>query len=295
MRVLLAAVCALPLALPIPPVDGDPADPVRPASLSLTLAPAAGGDWTLSAVPDAGEGFDRGAGRVGALGSPLAFTFNLAAMARYSLLAGSVENRDAYYADIGHVLVIAIPDHIRYGDLFSNSVGYGLEIDLALSSPATYESPFYPQDPVMGLYLSFEADSLHGQRYEDDLGNYVTPGDMTMYSALIGFKVEEAFGGGFLGGMRLGLGAAHSTGVDAVFGSVTVPGGAKGELFASTWHCTFESRLHAGYRMGPLAITFGTGVRIDTPPEEGDGVGSGSLSPKLLFLIDFDAGVELGF
>jgi hypothetical protein len=293
MDALFAAVLALPVALPAPAVDADPAAGApRPAAVSLTLAPAANGDWTLSAIPET-DAFDWSVGRGGTGGGNLTFTFNLAAMGRYTLPYGPIENSDAYFVDIG---VVVIPDHLRYNDLFPYSMGFGVEIDLTLDpSGSAFDSPRYAKDAVMGGYVALQADILRGDRLEDDDGNVIEPDDMEIYSALIGFKVAQSMGEGILGEMRIGIGASYSPSVNATFGSLLVPDAGSGELFEETWHFLFESRIHAGYRLGPLAIIGGVGGRIMTAPKEGDGVTVGSLSPGLMFLIDFDLGVELGF
>jgi hypothetical protein len=293
MSALTAVLLALPVAFPGPAGDDPAAGAPRPSGVSLTLAPGAQGEWAFTAGPSS-ENFDWNVNRGGAgSGSGLSFTFNLAAFGRYSIPTGAIENRDAYFVDIG---VIVIPDHLRYNDLFGSSLGFNLEVDLTLDPSGRFDSPRYARDLVIGGYASVGADFLQGdKRMRDDVGNFIVSDDMDIYTATVGFKAAQSMGEGILGEMRVGIGAAYSPAVKGTFGSLALPDGQTGELFAESWQFVFESKIHAGYRVGPLAIVAGVGGRILTGPREGDGIRQGSLDPKILFLIDFELGAEIGF
>jgi hypothetical protein len=184
--------------------------------------------------------------------------------------------------------VITIDHRVDYLDLFNPGFGATLEADF-LSRPP--DRPAYAREPALGGYVAVEWDRFEGSSAEADPGVKIRPDTLELASFLVGFKAEGAIEGPLYGDFRAGLGGVHYPSLHADFAPTGFPA-ARGELFAESWAFALEVRLHFGWREGPLGLFFGFGTRLLAPPARG---ANSPLDPGVLFLLDFEVGVELGF
>jgi hypothetical protein len=184
--------------------------------------------------------------------------------------------------------VITIDHRVDYLDLFNPGLGVTLEADV-LSRPP--DRPAYARETALGGYVAAEWDWFGGTSADADPGIRIRPDSLELASFLVGFKAEGGIEGPLYGDFRAGLGAVHYPSLQADFAPAGFPG-SRGELFAESWAFAMEVRLHFGWREGPLGVFFGFGTRILAPPARG---ANSPLDPGLLFLLDFEVGLELGF
>jgi hypothetical protein len=214
--------------------------------------------------------------------------FTIAAQGRVALPFGS--------ADRGTVLVsgntVAIVNRLDYSEIFNIGWGVTLEADLMWRPPPPHaDEPLWARPVEMGGYAAFECDWFKGSDSHDDAGNRIRPNDLQLPSVFVGFKAAGAVRDNFFGDVRVGVGAAHFRSLMARF---QVPGGpdTKEELFADTWTFAMEARFHFGWELGPVGIVFGMGGRLIAPPDRGAG---STLDPGILWTVDFELGVQIGF
>ncbi|HVE40739.1 MAG TPA: hypothetical protein VNM14_12670 [Planctomycetota bacterium] len=212
----------------------------------------------------------------------------LAAQGRVSLPFGS--------ADRGSILVsgntIAIVNRLDYHDIFNVGWGFTLEGDVMWQPPPPHaDEPLWARPVEMGGYVAFECDWFKGSAADDSSGTRIRPDDLQLPSVFVGFKAAGAVRDALFGDVRVGLGAAHFRSLKARY---QVPGGpdTKQELFADTWTFAMEARFHFGWDLGFGAIVFGMGGRLIAPPDRGAG---STLDPDILWTLDFELGLQIGF
>jgi hypothetical protein len=199
-------------------------------------------------------------------------------------------------ADHGTIVVggntITLLNHVAYSDIFNAGWGFTLEADLMWKPPPPHaEEPLWARPVEMGGFVAFEIDWFRGSATHDDSGTTLRADDLELPSVFLGFKAAGAVREAFFGDVRLGLGTAHFPQLKARF---QTPAGAdsREELFAETWTFAMEARFHFGWDLGPAAIVFGMGGRLFAPPNHGAG---STLDPGILWTVDFELGVQVGF
>ena len=221
------------------------------------------------------------------------FWISVGAFGRYSWPFGTVEDRDAVIA--GNTILI--PDHLRYGDLFDDGVGFSLEASLMIFRPpreqrgANGQAP--PKGPYAGLYVALQSDSYEGNRINGG-GGFIDAGDMDLYAILAGLKVTTNVDSGLFGEARLGIGVVE---YDPVSARVSLSGGGEDtqELFEESRAFAAEFRCRFSARLGPVRLAGGLGFRYMGGPQEGSGSLGALVDPGAFWSIDLDLGVELGF
>lgn len=183
-------------------------------------------------------------------------------------------------------------DHLLYSGLFRPGVGVALEASLLFEPERRPGGEMRLSDvPAVGPYAAIHWDRFGGGREEDDQGTEIEPDAMEITTILAGVRGEGAIQGPFWGSLRAGIGAAHYDAVRARFRPAGGPD-FKGEMIQETWAFAFETRLHFGWRAGPLGLSFGFGFRMMGGPHDGDAM---DFAEGALFLLDFDVGAELRF
>lgn len=218
------------------------------------------------------------------------FTVNAGAFGRVGFPFGAVEEVDITNAGA----VIFLGDRLRYSDLFDPAVGGSLEFDVAFRPDRLRPGqPLHLQSPAFGAYAAVHLDRFGGREEDDEAGTSIEPEDMRVVSGLLGAKIAGTVYDRHFGELKLGAGMAFYDQVDARF---TGPSGvgATGELFDESRAFLMEVRLRYGYRLGPAAFLFGFGLRANMGPDAGSGASSG-IEPGPLWLLDLEAGIQLGF
>ncbi len=217
------------------------------------------------------------------------FGIGVGAHGRFGFPFGSADRDIAAIAGGGGA-VIAIDEHLSWGELFHP--GWGAEVELDLFAGLSRDSVFGPDASFRyGAFVSIGLDHFEGDREGDDLGNTVDADDLDTATLLVGGKLVTSVGDGQRVDGRIGLGAVHYAEVDATFAG---PGVApfEAELLEETWTLAFELRGHWGIELGPFSVVLGLGFRTLLPPHDGDGA---DLSAGPLFTLDLDVGAELTF
>lgn len=197
---------------------------------------------------------------------------------------------DGFVTVVGNVVVI--DDHLSYHDLFDPGLGVTLEFDILFRPPPPRPGgPPWEDTPAMGVYLAFERDRFGGDSAKDEAGVTIRPDDWDLTSVFAGFKAQGTVEGPLYGDVRVGLGWVSYPSLDADFSVQGGPSG-RGELFAESDGLAFESRMHFGWRFGPLAFNFGFGGRFMIGPDAGPAM---SLDPGPLWTLELELGAELNF
>jgi hypothetical protein len=185
---------------------------------------------------------------------------------------------------------IVVEDELGYHDLFDPGLGLTLEVDALLRPPPPRPGgPPWEDTPAMGLYVAFERDWFGGNQAEDDAGLRIEPDDWELTSVFGGFKAQGTVNGPLFGDLRAGLGWIRYPALDAELRRPGGPAG-RGELFEKSDGLAFETRMHFGGRLGPLAFSFGFGGRFRVGPDAGAAV---DLDPGPLWTLELELGVEL--
>ena len=229
-----------------------------------------------------------GANRQGAPASPQKvepLVLNVTAHVRYVLPFGAADRSTVVY---GPGLVV-VEGGVSWTDFFNPGWGLDLEVDLFLGN----RGPGPNRDPGFnyGIAVLLMTDEFGGEHLSGAAGSSIDLDDLTMNSFLVGGKVLQTLGSGFYADGEFALGVVHYTSVDGKFsgpGFVTF----RDEVFEDTWTFASMFRGHAGYRLGPVGIVLGLGLRILAPPSEG---GRFSMDSGAFWTFDIDLGVELGF
>lgn len=217
------------------------------------------------------------------------FRVNVGAFGRVGFPVGAVESVDITNA--GNVIFLG--DKLRYSDLFDPAVGGSLEVDVAFRPERPRPGqPLHAQSPAFGAYAALHLDRFDGREEDDEAGTTIEPDTMRVVSGLVGAKVAGTVYDRHFGELKVGAGLAFYDAVDARFRG---PSGiaAEGELFDDSRAFLMELRLRYGYRLGPIALLFGLGVRVNLGPDAGSGASSG-IEPGPLWLLDLELGLQLG-
>lgn len=217
------------------------------------------------------------------------FRVNVGAFGRVGFPIGAVESVDITNASDA----IFLGDKLRYSDLFDPAVGGSLELDVAFRpEPVRPGRPLHTQSPAFGAYAAVHLDRFGGREEDDESGTTIEPETMRVVSALVGAKIAGTVYDRHFGEIRVGAGLAFYDAVDARFtGPSNLP--VEGELFDDSRAFLMELRLRYGYRLGPVALLFGFGTRVNLGPDAGDGASSG-IEPGPLWLLDLEVGLQLG-
>ena len=211
---------------------------------------------------------------------------NVGAHARFALPFGAADRSTIVY---GAGLVV-VDQHVSWADFFHPGWGLDVELDIFFSS----NGPGAKRDPGFnyGILLLLGTDEFEGDHVNGVGGATIGVDNLTMNTLLVGGKVIQTLGGGgFYADGYVGLGVVHYASVEGTFQG---PGIVKfrDTIFADTWTFASAFRGHAGYRLGPVGIVAGLGLRIQAPPSEGHNI---SLNSGAFWTFDIDLGVEVGF
>jgi hypothetical protein len=217
-------------------------------------------------------------------------TVSFGVAGRVAFPNGTVDNHSP---DLGVPGAIVLPERMRYSDLFNP--GFGATVDASLlfeTAPATGGS--YGVQKGVGFYVAAQADYFDGGRISYETDNVLRPDRMNVLTGFAGFKGVAALGSDFYGDFRLGAGTIHFDDVKAEL-TTTGPATTSFLLFQSTWQFAAETRVHAGYRAGPLSVGLGGGIRMNTGAEASEDALSTWLDPKRMWIYDVEIALELAF
>jgi hypothetical protein len=209
------------------------------------------------------------------------------AHARFTVPFGAADRSYATYYG-GYYVV----DHyLSWADFFNPGWGYEMQVDIFLAgnSGARRRTPGFNY----GLTLLYQTDQYYGRKTTDGFGSTLSLDDMTSNSLQIGGRMVQTTGENFFYGGVIAIGAIHYSEVEGTISSV-VPGIGTfhDRIFRDTWTIASTFRADGGYRLGPVAIVLGVGLRIMGPPSESTHI---SLNSGAFWTFDVDLGVEIGF
>lgn len=216
-------------------------------------------------------------------------TFGLCAGAQGRLILPFGYVEDGFVDVVGNVVLIE--DHLDYNDLLDPGVGVTLEFDILFRPPPPRPGgPPWEDTPALGIYVAFERDWFGGDEAEDGSGLRIEPDDWEITSVFGGFKAQGTVNGPLYGDLRLGFGWVQYPALEAdlSFGGNS----GRGEILEESDGFAMEARMHFGWRLGPLAFTFGFGGRFMVGPDAG---AQTTYDPGPLWTIEFELGAELNF
>jgi hypothetical protein len=189
--------------------------------------------------------------------------------------------------------VFFVPVEIQgtsYEDLFSSGAGFCLEATLTWDHPSRVNPSLVWQS---GGYLRISHDLFEGDAHSDDFGNFFSPRDWEITSALVGIRGGLRGQDGLFAEGRAGLGAVHYSAVKATF---ALGGGtpSTGEFLASTVHVASELGLKVGYRSERVEVSLGLNMEVQGGPHRGKDV-STVVKPDAIMLVSFTFGIGLRF
>jgi hypothetical protein len=196
--------------------------------------------------------------------TPSSVQFDVGIVGRVSLPSGTVESQ--------------IPLH--YNDLFGTGYGFSVE-----------GSALFPIGPKwhLGPYLSVGWDSFGGKTFTDSTGDTLTPDRLTDLTVLVGARSLLDLGHHFGWEAHVGLGAASTSAVDAVFVTGGVP--LDTQLFKSSTVFAADFGTRFTYDVGQVFFQVGLGVRTQSSPKESDfAFNSGPLTT-----VEFEFGAGIRF
>lgn len=214
---------------------------------------------------------------------------------RWSLPFGSANRDVSTFSGVGGGATVVYDSNLAWSDLFGSGWGTSLTVEVTMVRAGRAEGGYgrSKNNFSVGGYLSFMQDNLSGETASDGSGNTISAEDMSMDSYLVGGTIYQNMGNNVYYEGRMGIGAVHYSEVNGTFSTgFPFPSTFEGNLFKETWNIAFELRGGIGYRVGPLGLSVGMGLRLLGPPSAGGGV---DLDSGLLWTWDIDLGIELGF
>lgn len=210
--------------------------------------------------------------------------FSVGAHARFTVPFGAADRSYATYYG-GYYVV----DHyLSWADFFNPGWGYEMEVDIFLSGDGRgRRTPGFNY----GLTLLYQTDLYYGTKSSDGFGHTLSLDDMTTNSLQIGGRVVQTTSSDFYYGGVIALGAIHYSEVEGTISGVGFTT-FRDKVWRDTWTIASTFRADGGYRLGPVGIVVGAGLRIMGPPAEGT---HWSFNSGAFWSFDVDLGVEIGF
>lgn len=181
-------------------------------------------------------------------------------------------------------------NYTSWADLFNPGWGFEMEADFFFgkNGPGHRRSPGFNY----GLALLFQNDEYYGRSANGAGGSHISLDDMNATSLQIGGRFIQALNTDFYYGGIVALGAVHYSEVEATITGPLAPGPTRDKIFRDTYTFASTFRMDGGYRLGPIGLTLGLGLRIMAPPSEGT---NWSMNSGAFWTFDIDLGAEIGF
>ncbi len=209
---------------------------------------------------------------------------SVGAHARFTLPFGAADRSYATYYGGFYV----VDHYLSWADFFNPGWGYEMELDIFLGGNGRgRRTPGFNY----GLTLLYQTDQYYGTKSSDGFGHTLSLDDMTTNSLQIGGRMLQQTNGDFYYGGVIAIGAIHYSEVEGTISGVGFTT-FRDKVWRDTWTIASTFRADGGYRLGPLGIIIGAGLRINGPPSEGT---HWSFNSGAFWTFDVDLGVELGF
>src|SRR5882672_4202520 len=204
---------------------------------------------------------------------------NFGAHARFSVPFGAADRSYSSYYNY-----YVVDHYLSWADFFNPGWGYEFEADIFFNKNA----PGHRRTRGFnyGLVLLFTEDQYHGRSVDDDFAGNLKVEDMTTATLQIGGKVMQTLGNDFYYGGLITLGVVHYSAVEGTFSAPGLPT-VRDEVFRDTYTFASTFRADGGYRLGPIGITLGIGLRLLAPPTEGGRI---SMNSGAFWTFDVDLG-----